>query len=312
MPKVSVVMPLYNAEAYVKKTIDSILQQTYSDFEIIVVNDASTDRSAEIVKEMSENDSRIRLYSNEQNKGIAYTRNRAIELSQGKFIAIMDDDDIAPDYRLKDEVEFLEKNAHIDVVAGNTCIIDENDNVIGMFAPVIRNPKLVKAYLMLGNIIGNSTTMIRREFIEKNKLRYKDNMYGTEDYRFWAECSLYGNISASDKVMLYWRKHNNESNKVKDSIERLQVIQRTQRFLLDANGFSFSSDEYELLFRIFAEEGRVESKEDIQNMFIVLQSILKQAKELELDNVKEIAIMCRKTFGRKCCTAFFLWEEELK
>lgn len=311
MQKISVVMPLYNAEAYVKKTIDSILQQTYSDFEIIVVNDASTDRSAEIVREMAKKDSRIRLYSNAQNRGIAYTRNRAIELSQGEFIAIMDDDDLAPDYRLKDEVEFLENNSHIDIVAGNTCIIDENDNVIGMFAPVIRNPKLVKAYLMLGNIIGNSTTMIRREFIERYKIRYKDNMYGTEDYRFWAECSLHGNISASDKVMLYWRKHNNESNKVKDSIERLQVIQNTQRFLLEEYGFSFSSDEYELLFRIFAEEGKVESKEDIQNMFMLLQSIVKQAKELELDNVKEIAIMCRKTFGRKCCTAFFLWEEEL-
>lgn len=308
MPAISVVMPLYNAEKYVQKTIHSILNQTYKDFELIIVDDCSTDNSVQVVESIQDN--RIKFFCNEKNMGIAYTRNRALENSNGKYIAIMDDDDIAPAYRFEVAIQFMEKNLHIDVVGGNTCIIDENDTVVGMFPQAIRNPKLVKAQLMLGNIFGNSTALIRRAFIEKHHIRYKDNMLGAEDYQFWADCSRYGNISACDNVMLYWRRYDNETKKKRGSIERKKVISNIQRNMLEYYGFSFTDSEYELLLRVFEEDGKVQDSSDIQKLYQVLQSMVEQSIELQLDNAREIAIMCRKWFGKKCSTAFYMWEEK--
>ena len=143
MCKVSVIMPLFNANKYIYKTIHSILNQTYPDFELIIIDDKSLDNSVDIVNSIK--DKRIKLYMNEKNMGIAYTRNRALDLCNGEYIAIMDDDDIAPDYRFKDEVEFLNGNKEIDIVAGNTCFIDENDKVTGMGERVIRNSRINKS-----------------------------------------------------------------------------------------------------------------------------------------------------------------------
>jgi len=302
-------MPLFNAEQYVYKTIHSILDQTYQDFELIVVDDKSSDNSVDIVRSI--NDNRIKLYFNEKNMGIAYTRNYAISLSNGKYIAIMDDDDIAPDYRFKDETVFLDEHKDIDIVAGNTCIIDENDKVTGMSGRVIRNPKLLKAYMMLENVFGNSTAMVRRSFLQRYNIQYKDNMYGAEDYRFWAECSVYGTISAIDKVMLYWRDHNNQSNKARKFFteERKNAISNIQKYLLEQYGFYFTEEQEKFLFKVFAEDGRLESKEDIENLYQVFREMICQAKKLKLDNYHEIIMMCRKKFGKKCSTAFFLWDE---
>ena len=104
-------MPLYNAEKYVFKAVNSILNQSFRDFELIIVDDCSVDNSASIVTEF--NDDRIKFFSNERNQGIAYTRNRAIELASGEYIAIMDDDDIAPLNRLEREVLYLDENPNI-------------------------------------------------------------------------------------------------------------------------------------------------------------------------------------------------------
>lgn len=306
MCKVSIIMPLYNAEKYVMSTIQSLLNQTYQDFEIIVVDDCSTDNSVEIIKKLD--DTRIKLYRNSENCGIAYTRNRALELSRGEYIAIMDDDDIAPDYRLMDEVEYLDNHQDVDVISGNTCIIDEAGNVIGMFSQIYRNSGIIKASLMFLNSFGNSTAMIRKKFIDKYHIRYLNDMFGTEDYRFWAECSVHGKIAALDKVMLYWRKHENESKRTSECIERKIAIQNTQKYLLEQYGYVFSEKEYKSFFRLFAEEARLESEEDIRELYSLLKNIVQQTKDLKLENYEETKIFCRKIFGKKCTLAFFLWD----
>ena len=96
MPKISVIMPVYNAERYIKIAVDSILNQTFKDFELIVIDDKGTDDSIKIVEEIS--DPRIRILHNEKNCGIAFSRNRGITEAKGEYLALMDDDDYAPDY----------------------------------------------------------------------------------------------------------------------------------------------------------------------------------------------------------------------
>ena len=127
MAKVSVIMPVYNAEKYIGYAIESILKQNYSDLELIIINDQGSDKSMDIVR--SYNDSRILIIDNECNKGIAYSRNRGIEAATGEYIAIMDDDDWAPEYRLGVEVEYLDNHPDISVVGGAANIMDENNTI---------------------------------------------------------------------------------------------------------------------------------------------------------------------------------------
>ena len=108
---ISIILPAYNAEKYLKEAIDSILAQTYTNFELIVINDGSTDKTEEII--LSYQDSRIRYIKNEKNLKLIRTLNKGIGLAKGKYIARMDADDISLPHRLKEEVEFMEAHPNI-------------------------------------------------------------------------------------------------------------------------------------------------------------------------------------------------------
>ena len=136
-------------------------------------------------------------------------------------------------------------------------------------------------------------------------------MYGTEDYRFWAECSVYGFLGNINEVMLYWRtNYENETEKVFKlySEKRRNAISETQKYLLKKLGFQLNEKEINVLVSVFEEYGHVSNIEEIQELFYILQKIVKQAKDMKMINSEEIAIMCRKRFGEKIGKAFFLWE----
>jgi len=114
--RVSVIMPTYNSEEYLAKSIDSILYQTYKDLELIICDDASTDSTLNIIKKYVIKDSRIKYVQNEQNMGAAYSRNRCIEIANGDFICLQDSDDISVKDRIEKQVEFLEENKEFDFV----------------------------------------------------------------------------------------------------------------------------------------------------------------------------------------------------
>ena len=124
-PLVSVVMPVYNTEKYLSEAIESILAQTFVDFEFIIIDDGSTDRSWEIIEEYAKKDDRIRVFQNRENRWISFTRNRLIELSTTKYIASQDSDDISYPHRLSVSYEFLISHDTYGVVSWDNCIIDE-------------------------------------------------------------------------------------------------------------------------------------------------------------------------------------------
>lgn len=124
-PLVSVVMPVYNTEKYVGEAIQSILDQTFTNFEFIIIDDGSTDRSWEIIQEYARKDERIRAHQNNWNQGISYTRNRLIDLTQTNYVASMDSDDISLPNRLQLCHGFLQLNLEYWVISGNNIIINE-------------------------------------------------------------------------------------------------------------------------------------------------------------------------------------------
>ena len=124
--KVSVILPIYNASTYLKECIDSLINQTYSNIEIIAINDGSTDESVKIIEQYMKKDNRIKLYNNEKNMKLIYTLNKGLSLSSGDYIARMDSDDICRLNRIEKQVEFMEKNKDIQLCGSKIKAFGDN------------------------------------------------------------------------------------------------------------------------------------------------------------------------------------------
>jgi len=176
-PKVSVVMAVYNSEPFLSETIESILNQTFQDFEFIIINDCPTDNSPETVKRYAKKDARVVLVNNEYNKGPAYSRNAGIKKAKGNYIAIIDSDDVALPERLKKQYDFLEKNQTIFLAGSGWYDIDLHGNYLKKRIPTKNaNKKLLRA-----NCIHNPTVMFRND----QKTFYRDKFHYAHDYDLW-------------------------------------------------------------------------------------------------------------------------------
>jgi glycosyltransferase involved in cell wall biosynthesis len=189
MPKVSVILPVYNAEKYLKEAIDSILNQTYTDFELILINDGSTDGSQEIIDNYK--DHRIVHISNEINKGLIYSLNKAIDFAKGKYIARMDADDIALPQRFEKQVEYLEKT-NISILATKVKLIDENGETLHDWDDDAKNITAVqiKNFLLKDNCVAHPTIMGKTAVFKKYKYQY--NQKYSEDYDLWLRITADG------------------------------------------------------------------------------------------------------------------------
>ena len=163
---ISLIMPLYNAENYVEEAIQSILDQTYSNFEMVLIDDCSTDNTME--KVTSFKDSRIKIIYNNKNMGIAYSRNIGLEFSSGEYIALLDDDDIALPDRFEKQVMLLTENPDIDIVGGGAIWINDKGASISDMLPVLNNPKRLRAEILFHNIYWNCEVMFRRKIVSGN------------------------------------------------------------------------------------------------------------------------------------------------
>ena len=303
MFRVSVVMPVHNAEQFICKSIDSILNQSYSDIELILVDDYGTDESMELVKRTYV-DSRIKNIKNDKNYGIAYSRNRGIEAATGEYIAFMDDDDVAPLNRLELEMGFLQNHPEIDAVGGRYCSIDEKGNAISYSDDTLQNPNYIKACLMFYDPLGNGTMLFRRDTVIKNNIRFKDNCCGMEDYLFWTDFSQVGSISNLKEVMLYWRNiDGNETSRFinERKKERTKKFAEIQKYAIRKNGFDLT-EENENFLTTMLPEGRFEkmvSRSDTEKLYEILKDIVCQAHDKHMDNYNEVRTACRKQFFRR-------------
>lgn len=201
IPKISVIMPLYNGEKYLKEAIDSILNQTYTDFELLLINDASKDDTERIVR--SYNDDRIVYIKNEINLGLINTLNKGLELAKGKFIARMDQDDISLPERFEKQIDILEKNPEIGV-----CGTWFTPLINGISGKTIQHPEhseSIKISLLAYCALGHPTIMLRKKFI--SNLRYDPDYQAAEDYEFWTRLSRIGKLYNIQESLLQYRFH---------------------------------------------------------------------------------------------------------
>lgn len=212
---VSVIIPAYNCEAYIGQAIRSVLAQTEQDFEIVVVDDASADRTVDVVSGFS--DERLRLYVNEQNRGASHTRNRAIGMARGTWLALLDADDWYAPERLERLVEIAQRRP-ADMVADNLHLVATGDAADeqngssrnqGVIVRVMRQlfsekmkralpRQLTVAEFIRGNMPGSVSnlaqvkTLVRREFLLRNGIAYDEHIRSGEDLAFYFACLVHG------------------------------------------------------------------------------------------------------------------------
>lgn len=251
-PLVTVFIPVYNAEKYIRESLESIINQTYENLEILIVDDGSTDRTVNIIQ--SFNDSRIRLLRNAENKGIPYTRNRGLKEANGKYLAIMDADDISYTNRIERQVQFMEENPDVDVVASYYKIIGGRFNKT--FRPKYIKKEELKVDLLFANPIGNPTSLIRMDTIKKHDLLYNEKYFVAQDYGMWIEISKIGNLIILPEVLLKYRfGHENISKKSveKKRKERKRIIDSIHKNILDYYQFHLNDEELETFNNFFSE-----------------------------------------------------------
>lgn len=212
MPKVSVVMPAYNAEKYIGEAIESILNQTFTDFEFIIVDDCSKDKTADIVNSYS--DKRIRFYQNGKNMGVAATLNKAIQYANGDYIARMDSDDISKNTRLEKQFQFLEKNRNINVLATNVQVFGSNTNSW----PSSENNDMLKIDLLFNSCICHPTVMFRYKSELEKDLHYDEYFDHLEDYELWERLIQKNEFACLQEELFMYRIHSNQVTKKRDEL----------------------------------------------------------------------------------------------
>ena len=221
-PLVSIILPVYNAEKYLAVAIQSILSQTYTNFELIILNDGSTDHSKEVV--FSFQDSRIRYYEHE-NRGLANTLNKGISLAKGVYIARQDNDDISHPERLFHQVNFLESNSEIVMLGSFAQIIDEEGNDTGRIHRHATRSENCKLDLIFDNPFVHSSVMFRKEAVQ-NIGAYDSSSDFFEDHNLWSRLSYDKKLANESRFLLKYREVSSGMSKTTGTYKR-RVINQT-------------------------------------------------------------------------------------
>ena len=258
MPRVSVLMAVHNGEPFLDEAVRSILNQTFRDFEFLIIDDASLDETWRLLHEYK--DPRLRLVKNEWNMGLAATLNRGLDMIDCEFIARMDSDDISVPRRLEWQIDFM--GAHRQV------------GIVGMWARVfgiasrkglIRYPSgasQIQAFLLFANSMIHPTVMMRRQWLDKFGLRYDPFFSRSEDYDFLIRASSHFALENMNKVGLFWRMHPENATISYGHIMREQVYHLLSRQLMSI-GLEVGYEELDFHYRIGAGE-RLGSEQELQ------------------------------------------------
>ncbi len=223
-PLVTVIMPSYNSSSFIKESVESIINQSYGKWELLITDDNSIDDTIRIVENLKINEPRIKLFKNEKNMGPAFSRNICLENAEGKYIAILDSDDLADRERLEEQVDYLEKNDNIFLLATSAILIDEKGNILRKSRQITDPLKLIKR-LEKKNAIYHSSVMYRNI----KGLNYRTNIE-SEDYDFYLRLLTDGEkIAGIEEPLISYRIRAN-SNSFSKSIRTRLVSEKLVEF----------------------------------------------------------------------------------
>lgn len=222
-PKVTVLLPVHNGERFIEAAVGSVLTQTFADFELLVIDDGSTDRTPELLRSFT--DPRLRIEKNPENLRLIRSLNRGLELARGEYIARMDADDICFPERLEKQVAFLDANREIGVV-GSEIVIFENDHTQGYrHAPIPLTTEQIRWELLRISCLYHPTVMIRHSVFE-TVAPYNPEYAHCEDYELWLRVSRAHGLANLPFPLLYYRRHASSisSKHFEDQLQRGETL----------------------------------------------------------------------------------------
>jgi glycosyltransferase involved in cell wall biosynthesis len=210
---ISIILPVYNCAEFLHESIHCVLSQSFTDFELLVIDDGSTDDTASIIHSFT--DLRIRYFRNEVNMGLIYSLNKGLSLANGKYIARMDGDDTITNDRLQVQYEFMEKNPLVDI-AGSWYVTSDTMQI----CRVDCSPEQCRVRLLENPPLAHPSVIMLTESLRKHNLIYQSDYIHAEDYFLWAEASTKGlTIVNIPKTLLIYRIHNQQISAQKKSIQ---------------------------------------------------------------------------------------------
>ena len=259
-PLISVIMPLYNAERFVGESIENVLRQTVGDFELIVIDDASTDASAEIARAYAAKDNRIVLMHNEHKSGAARTRNRALDAARGKFITFMDADDLCSPERFAKQLAFFERHPQTDICGSYYTMFGtrggENDE-LKIQVPLTHEE--IQYQLFFGCPFGMSSVMLRSEPFKRTGIRFRECM--AEDYQLWVDLSEHLRMANIPEYLTFYRRWEDQISTRQLDRQTLSAQLTQQEQLARKLGVRLSDDEARIFTRFSLRTGEVKKRE---------------------------------------------------
>ena len=246
-PLVTVLMPVYNGEKYLCEAIESILNQTFTDFEFLIIDDASTDESVQIVKNYKDN--RIHLIENDQNLGQAGTMNRGLHLARGKYIARMDQDDVSLSSRLRKQIDYMEHNFQVGVCGTWIKYIGYKDNVLNLET----RDHLIKIRLLTNQSLAHPTVMIRKRVLDDYNLHYDGRYSPAEDYDLWVRMSEYCSFTNLPEPLVRYRLHQNQSSEI-GAKRQSDSANRVRSRLIEDMGVHIKNNDLPIHNKVFCGE----------------------------------------------------------
>lgn len=303
---VSVIMANFKTKIeYLQEAVDSILNQTFRNFELIIIDDCSRDDSVDYIKSIG--DERVRVLINEKNSGPAITRNRGLEVARGKYIAIMDSDDISLPTRLEKQVAYMEEHPEV-IVCGAWFEKFGVENKVRK--PDMDDFELYRCQLLFSNTpntLCHSTAMIRKSMLDKYHIRYDKTLPKAQDYGMWVSCSRVGVINVLKQVLVRYRTHPSQIS-IDGRISQMQFADLISRRQLQELGIEYCEEEKNWRYDV------VKNKNEYLRFFLWIESIRlansrkgeyeKAAMDTYLDNKLKNAIK-RLKLGEKMKVLFF-------
>ncbi|RZJ82486.1 MAG: glycosyltransferase [Flavobacterium sp.] len=243
MAKVSVIMSAFNQEAYIRDAVKSILEQSFLDFELIVIDDGSTDQTLKVLDEFS--DKRLKIFANEKNQGLIFSLNRGVKLSEGsKYIARMDSDDISRPDRFKKQVEFLDEFDEVGVLG--TAMRYFGD--LNTSRKYLENDVDIKSLFLFTNPISHPTVFFRSNL--GDAINYDNAFPGYEDYALWISLINKTKFHNLPEELLLYRRHNSNVTNSKDIMKEDEIYKRLLVKYANEMSFSFTKDELDVFSTI--------------------------------------------------------------
>ena len=300
IPGLSIIMPVFNREKYIEETVLSLLAQSFDDFELIIIDDGSTDNSLRIIN--SFHDPRIKIIENHQNKGIVYSRNAGLKIAKGNFIAPFDSDDIALPDKFEKQIKFLNENPDFGMVVSWVKLIDSKGNPLRKKWKLDADPESIPANLLFRNYFAQPAVVIRKQAVPKGG--YKTGYDVGEDYRMWVDIAKKYKTYNLPEYLVYCRQHNDNvsyGSKTKNTkYEHLIYSYLFNRLEIKVDDNVLNS------ILLIKNDMAIKKKEELSAIENLLVLILKQNKKLNVYNQKQLIKVVSNRWLKVCLKSKYL------